>query len=366
MNILLMGGTGAIGVPLVNLLASRGDEVYVTSRSQHSSVLENVHYLQGNVHDDIFLDEVLSRKYDTIVDFMIYDPEEFVSRVKKILNNTEQYVFLSSSRVYAYSDAPLTEDSPRLLDVCTDDEYMATNEYALAKAREENILFGAERQNWTIVRPYITYNTERLQLGGIEKELWLSRALRGNSIPLPKDVGSHQTTLTYGEDVARAMTYLIGQERAYGEVFHITGAQSITWNDVAAIYKNTLEKTTGTKIHYYMPDSSTELSIQMNNNYQIRYDRLYNRCFDNSKIKAFTGENFLFTPIQDGLSRCLREFIEHPRWLNVNVRAEAYLDRKSKEKTNLRFLPGSINKIKYYSFFYFPLFMERLGQIRSK
>lgn len=47
---------------------------------------------------------------------------------------------MSSARVYAENNALISEDSPRLLDVSTDAVYLRTNEYALAKAREENIL----------------------------------------------------------------------------------------------------------------------------------------------------------------------------------------------------------------------------------
>ena len=98
--------------------------------------------------------------------------------------------------VYADSKTLITEESPRLLDVCKDRSYLKTDEYALAKAREENILLESMQKNWTIIRPYITYNVERLQLGAIEKDIWLHRALHDRSIPLPKDVATHQTTMT--------------------------------------------------------------------------------------------------------------------------------------------------------------------------
>ncbi len=36
MNILILGGTGAIGVPLVKMLVERGDSVWVTSRCKNT------------------------------------------------------------------------------------------------------------------------------------------------------------------------------------------------------------------------------------------------------------------------------------------------------------------------------------------
>ena len=44
MNILILGRIGAMGTDLVNILAKNGEEVFVTSRSQRKSYLNNVHY----------------------------------------------------------------------------------------------------------------------------------------------------------------------------------------------------------------------------------------------------------------------------------------------------------------------------------
>ncbi len=100
---------------------------------------------------------------------MLYTTEEFKLRYDLYLNSTAQYVFLSSSRVYAESKTPIKEESPRLLDVCTDEAYIATDEYAIAKARQEYILKKSERRNWTVIRPYVTFSEIRLQLSPLEK-----------------------------------------------------------------------------------------------------------------------------------------------------------------------------------------------------
>ena len=158
MRILILGGTGAMGVSLVQILAQNPlNEIYVTSRSTRTST-GNVNYIKGNAHDISFVKMLLDKRdYDAIVDFMVYSPKEFADRAKIFLLATKQYVFLSSSRVYADAGQKrIKEGNSRLLDVCRDEVYLATNEYALAKAREENILFDGNYKNWTIIRPYIT------------------------------------------------------------------------------------------------------------------------------------------------------------------------------------------------------------------
>ena len=193
MKILILGGTGAMGVHLVNLLSSNPNcRITVTSRSRREGK-DNVSYVQGNGHDIAFLNTLLKDKYDVIVDFMNYHTEEFRERYRILLNACGQFVYLSSSRVYADSDSPITEESPRLLDVTTDAEYLRTDEYALAKARQENLLRESEHKNWTIIRPYITYSEIRLQLGVLEKEAWLYLTAWTWHVPwLPLSVGKKQ------------------------------------------------------------------------------------------------------------------------------------------------------------------------------
>lgn len=97
--------------------------------------------------------------------------------------------------------------------------YLATDEYALAKARQENILLTTNKKNWTIIRPYKTYNNNRLQLGMYEKEEWLYRLMMGKTLVFPNELKKRKTTLTYAADVAVAISELIENESAYGEIF---------------------------------------------------------------------------------------------------------------------------------------------------
>lgn len=107
MKILVLGGTGAMGKPVVKILGARGHRVDVTTRKARNDEDDNIHYVVGNAHDMAFLENILNEKYDAILDFMVYKPEEFRDRYIKFLENTSQYVFLSSARVYADSPDPL-------------------------------------------------------------------------------------------------------------------------------------------------------------------------------------------------------------------------------------------------------------------
>ncbi len=344
MNILVLGGTGAMGRPLVEKL-SKENIVYVTSRTAKTSI-ENIKYIQGNATHIDFIEDLLKKEsWDCIVDFMIHSESNLKTLIPKILNNTKQYVFISSARVYSQSETPITEDTPRLLDVCKDEEYLKTNEYALAKAREENLLFNSGKKNFTIIRPTITYNTHRLQLGVLEKENWLYRALHGRSIVFSEDINNKLTTMTYGDDVSMGIASIIGKEEALGEAFHITYPTSLPWNEVLSIYLAVLKKYTGKEIPVVMTKKSTNLKFKWRV-YQLIYSRYFNRTFDNSKIAKFTDIS-KFTVPQQGLTNCLEEFLKKPIFGNIAWDLEAVNDKAAGERTPLKEIPSAGNKITY-------------------
>lgn len=332
-----------MGVPLVNLLA-KDHKLFVTTRAKKEN-RGNITYIQGNAKDREFFSTLMEKRNDSIIDFMVYSTEELKERLPILLDHTNQYFFFSSSRCYADSSTPITEDSPRLVDVCTDPEYLSIDEYGMAKGREENLLRETGRTNWTIIRPYITYNSNRIQLGVYEKENWLRRALEGRTIVFPKDIAAKKTSLTYGPDVAGAIAELIGNEKAYGQAFHITTDESHTWGEILDFYCDKIEEITGKRPKVNLVENSNGL-MTVWNKWQIRYDRLYDREFNNTKIETVRGK-YNYKPTFEGLGECLDEFISNPVWLGMNDRYEAWCDRQCGEWTPLWEIPGKKAKLRY-------------------
>ena len=315
LKVLLLGGTGALGAHLRDILAAEGHMVFVTSRSEHPDE-GNIFYLRGNAMEAGFFRKLMASRWDVVVDFMVHSPDSFCQSLDALLKSAGQYVFLSSSRVYADSGmTPITEDSPRLLDTVNDQEYLKTNEYALAKARAEDILGSHPKKNWTVIRPYITFSEQRLQLGTLEKENWLARALEGKPIVFSEDVAGRTTTLTYGRDVARGMAAVIGRPEALGQTYHITGEKSVTWRQVLDLYVRVVGEVTGKPCRVVMTDESCQL--QTTGKYQVLYDRRFNRVFDNSKIGRFIDVSTFRDPLE-ALESCLRTFLANPKFLKLN------------------------------------------------
>lgn len=329
MKALLLGGTGAIGGYLQEELAAAGWEALVTSRSARVS-RKNVSFVLGNAQDLGFLEDVLDGRFDAVVDFMTWPQDKFTRAIKLILSSTARYVFLSSYRVFA--DAPvLTEGSPRLLEVCPDEKYRAGDEYAIKKAREEDILRRSGRKNWTIVRPAITFSGEgsgRFQLGTYEKDIWLWRALNGRPIPVVPEMMEKQCTLTWAGDVAKMIARLICSPEAAGEAFNVSTAQHQSWGEVLGFYRVVLPiETYPVTLEQYESHCGGALK-EYGYIPQVRYDRMLNRVLDNAKVLSACGlDQSDLAEISEVLPRELCRYVEAAPRFDVHPAIQGRLDR---------------------------------------
>ena len=311
-RILLLGGTGAMGEHLTRILAEQGDDVYVTTRSCRLSE-RNITYVQGNAHEITFINDLLRESWDAIVDFMVYNTDEFRVRVSQLLKATKQYIFISSARVYGpttSSDELINEETPRLLDMIKDEEYLNTDEYALSKARQEN---------------------------------W--RAMNGYSIVFSKDIASHYTTLTYGYDVSRGIAGLIGLPAALGEVYHITTDEAYKWEEILEVYLHVLEKYLGHRPEVVMTDKCLNLRFPAMQ-FQVKYCRLFDRRFDNSKIRLAVP-TLRFKNTRDEIESCLGTFLESPLFSSPALLLNAQMDRVTGERMRLNIYSTLKSRLKY-------------------
>ncbi len=285
-KVLVLGGTGAMGRYVVPELLKLGYSVDVVALDEMQSDNENLKYIKGNTKENGFLEEILKNRYDGVVDFMTYGFEEFKGIYKLFLDNTKHYIFLSSCRVFA--DAPpITEKSPKLLDVSDDKDFLATEDYALYKAREENLLIESDYKNWTIVRPATTYSTGRFQLVTLEAATVIHRMQAGKVIVLPEAAMKCQATLSWGGDVGKMIALLLFNSKAYGEDYNIATAEHHSWEEIADMYNELCP------FKYVTVSTEDYLDIIAEGaawaKYQLIYARMFERITDNTKILRDTG-----------------------------------------------------------------------------
>ncbi len=313
-NVLVLGGTGAMGTYLVPKLVEKGYKVDVVSLDKALSNNKNLRYIQAQADDMKFMQELLANKYDAIVDFLYHDTIRFSERFEMFLKSTDHYLFLSSYRVYG-DDEIITENSPRLLEVSEDKEFLATDDYSLYKARSENMLVASKYTNWTILRPAITFSTTKYQLINLEAYHFVRRARQGKSILMPEGVLSHIGTMSWAGDVAEMISRLVLNPNAMCETYTLSTAENHTWGEIADFYRDIIG------LSYIPVDMETYLKVIENDTYKkdhyykLVYDRFYDRRVDNSKILEATGmsQNELM-PLYDGLKKELTALPKEVMW----------------------------------------------------
>ncbi len=306
-KVLLVGGNGALGVYLTEEALKKGYKVDVLCFEDEISRNENLTYIRHDGKDYGFIKELLKNGYDAVVDFMIYDTvEEYKPFGDLYLKNTSHYLFLSTYRVYA-GEYPITETSPRLLDVEKPSDFVNKYEYSIYKAEEENYIRSTGYKNWTILRPSITYSKHRFQLTILEADVLVWRMRRGKTVVLPEGAMDVQGTLSWAGDFGKSVVELLFNEKAYGEAFTVSTSEHHTWREIAEIYK----KIGGLK--YVTVDDDTFIKELYDGSVyayqQLKYDRCYNRVIDNSKILAAAGRKQSdYMKLEDGLKKELAQY----------------------------------------------------------
>jgi len=325
-KVLVLGATGAMGRYLVPELVKLGYDVTGVGLEE-TAPWSHARYLKGDAFDQDFLETLLQEKFNGIVNFMSYGRYAFADYYKLFLDNTEHYIFLSSCRVYDDKEQPIKETSPRLWDSSEDKALLASHDYCIYKAQNEDLLMASPYNNFTIVRPATTFSTGRLQLVTLEFKDCVARALMGKKVVLPIQAKDKPATLSWGGDVAKMIARLLFKKEAMREAYNVCSAEHQTWETIAEYYRELvgLEAVWVDKEDYLRILSP---EIKPNVRWQLEYARLFRRITDNAKVLAVTGlKQEELTPMYEGLKFEIGNIPKDytPVDTEVGLRMDAYL-----------------------------------------
>jgi len=300
-NVLLIAGGGTLGTYASEELLRLGHSVDVICLEDKISDNENLTFYKTYATDE-FLRELFSKKhYDGIINFIHYpDADEYKPVHKLLTANTEHLIFLSSYRAYADLQNPITESAPFLLDVSTDEKFLAEEDYALSKAKAEKFIreeSGAK--NWTIVRPVISFSDKRLDIVTINGHVVLDNKKAGKPVILPENVKNLTAGLDWSGNTGKIIANLLFKENTLGEAYTISSAQNLSWGEVADLYT----ELAGTEFKWIEKEEWLRHDEYIQNSYWAAvYDRFFDRKIDNSKVLKATGlKKEDFKSIKEGL-----------------------------------------------------------------
>jgi len=295
MKILVTGGLGAVGEPLVASLRSRGNDVWIMDLPHH----HDEKYYRGDVSKYVQLERVIEKVRPDLVyhlgaEFGRWNGEDYYETMwqanaigtKHMIRLQERtgfkMVFFSSSEVYGDYGGLMTED------VMMKHPIRQMNDYAISKwVNELQIMNSADRKNTQTVRVRL-FNTygpgERYSPYRSVVCLFTYRALKG----IPYEVYTdHTRTLTYIDDSIDALANIATHFKA-GEVYNIAGDECV---DMMQLSEMILERTGGD------PKLVTAKKVEHHNT--------LHKKTSNAKAKAELGMKTR-TPLAEGLDRTVK------------------------------------------------------------
>ena len=310
MRILIIGGTGLISTSTAHILAERGEQVVLYNRGQSFyPSAPGVTTLHGDRTDYAAFEAQITRagKFDVIIDMVAYKPEDGESVIRAFRGKTGQFIFCSTVDVYKKPATryPVTEQ----------DVYGGLNEYSRNKVALEKMLLAAEQDRTfplTIIRPAYTYGEGRGPIHPVSWDACLDRIRKGKPVVVHGD-GQSLWGCNHASDVGRTFAAACGKPQTFGQAYHVTGEEWLTWDQYIQQIAEALGVACPRLVH--IPSSIlAQVGITIcEENFQ------FDNIFDN--FKAHRDLEYQYTVTwKEGVQRMAKWFEDHGKWPNCDER----------------------------------------------
>lgn len=309
MKALFIGGTGTISMAITRRLVALGWDLALINRGNRQAELpEGVESIIADINDEAEVARLLKgRHFDVVADFIGFLPAQVERDIRLFTGITDQYIYISSASAYnkPCRDFRITEGTTLA------NPYW---QYSRNKIACEELLMKAFRENGfpvTIVRPSHTYDERSIPLGiSGNKGSWsvIRRMMEEKPVIIHGD-GTSLWHMTFNRDFAVGFTGLMGDTRAIGEAFQITGDETLTWNQ---IYQ-TIADALGVKLNaIHISTEFLAAAPQYDFGSGLWGDKSNCVVFDNTKIKRLVPDFHTDYPFRDGVRIALQNILSNP------------------------------------------------------
>ncbi len=311
MKVLFVGGTGIISSACTALALERGIELTLLSRghTQHLPIPTGARRLSADIADPAAVKRVLgNERFDSVVNFIVFTPEQVERDLELFGERTSQYVFISSASAYQTppSRVPVTESTPL---------HNPHWQYSRNKiACEERLIQAYREQGFpaTIIRPSHTYDCTLLPPEG--GYTVIDRMRRGQPVLVHGD-GSSLWTLTHHRDFARAFVPLLGHDATIGEAYHITSDEALTWDRIHEL----LGRAAGAEPKLVHVPSDLIAAYDRKWGDSLLGDKTHSMVFDNSKVRRLVPDFHAEIPFARGAEEIIAWYDADPARRVVNA-----------------------------------------------
>jgi nucleoside-diphosphate-sugar epimerase len=319
LRILFIGGTGIISSACAPRALAAGHELTVLNRGTTSirPAPAGAEVLHADIRDGASVRAAVGdREFDVVVNFVAYTPEHVQSDVDLFRGRTGQYVFISSASAYQKPPrrVPVTESTPL---------HNPFWQYSRDKIACEELLLRAYRDHdfpMTIVRPSHTYDPASPPIEGGWTQV--DRMRRGLAVVVHGD-GTSLWTLTHHVDFAKGFVGLLGNTRAIGEAYTITGDDVLTWNQIFTL----LAAAAGVQPRLVHVASDLIAEVDPDWGLGLLGDKAHSMVFDNTKIKTAVPDYVASIPFEQGAREIVAWHDADPARQLIDDRINATVER---------------------------------------
>lgn len=323
MRVLIIGGTGTISSAVVDRLLEKNHEVYVLNRGTKSLPKAGIPIIADINDEQLVADKIKDMRFDVVCEFIGFVPEHVERDYRLFAGKTNQYIYISSASAY---------HKPASSYIITEGTSLANPywQYSRDKIACEEFLMKMYRENGfpvTIVRPSHTYNEQHIPLGVHGKNgFWqVVKRIKEEKPVIIQGDGTSLWTLTFNTDFAVGFVGLMANPHAIGEAFHITGDETLSWNQ---IYE-TIAQALGVKLHPYHVASEFLNSAGSDYDYEgsLTGDKSVSVVFDNSKLKRAVPEFQAVVSFAEGVRIALDYILAHPECQQEDPEFDRWCDK---------------------------------------
>ena len=315
MNILITGGAGFIGSHLAENLLKDGHNISIIDNLSTGS-LSNIDAIKHHEKFDIKIASILDEATMTelvssadciyhlaavvgVKNIMLKPVETLETNVKgtetvlRLANKFKKKILITStSEVYGKNECPVNEDSDRIMGPTNKRRWA----YACSKALDEFealAYFDEKKLPVVITRLFNTVGPRQTGRYGMVLPNFVQRALMGRPITV-YGTGEQTRCFTHVLDVVDAVTALMEEPKAEGQIFNVGNNEEISIKNLALLVKE-------------MTGSHSELEfIPYEKAYGPGFEDMDRRCPNIDKIEKYIG----FRPRHD-LRSIIQSVIEY-------------------------------------------------------
>lgn len=219
MRVLVIGGTRFIGVYLTKLLVEKGHEVVLLNRGNHPAPVEGLETIVcDRTNPEALKAALANQSFDAIFDNNGRELAHTKPLADLFKGKLKHFIYVSSAGVYAKSDQMPHKEGDAVDPNSRHKGKFHTEDYL----REQDIPF-------TSIRPVYIYGPQNYN----PLEKWFfDRVVSGRKIPIPGS-GMALTHLGHCQDLAAAMVAVLGNAKAIGQIYNISGEKAVTFDGLA-------------------------------------------------------------------------------------------------------------------------------------